>query len=134
MRIAEAGERYRLPFDLESVIALIVDFALTFVIKGTNEEDVRVRIEGPFEFVSPQGLSQINPEVATELGPVLVLANTNNPKLAATADGTLEMAFEGSYFVIVRAQSPSFEAWHVTVTNGPLMIGGPGGHVTIFDR
>ena len=66
-----------------------------------------------------------------ELGPAIELLRKSVREAIVQKAGELEITFDDG--TALRAPSDlKYEAWTLTVTDGPAIISGPGGKVTVF--
>jgi hypothetical protein len=120
-----------LSFELERVIYIRLDFALTFALERIALPHLDVRIEGPFRFQSPAGETRINPEDPSSNAPVLVLANRGAERLSCWPNGDLKIWFDNHRAILVSAEGP-YEAWTMSASDGLHVIGGPSSRLSVF--
>src|SRR5438445_881963 len=96
--LEKADDNFVLPVTGQLVTQLRIDYAITLL----TENDVQIRIEGPFVFQTPEGdRLEIDPEGdPTLLAPLLRLARSRIERGLASEDGRLELHFgEGQILV-----------------------------------
>ena len=131
MVITEASDRYDVDLADHKVMQCVVDFAFTLTLKK-GEQGVTIRVEGPFSMTRGGRTYELYAEGRPgELGPAVELSRTSVRAAVVYKTGELKMTFDDG--TVVRVPSdPEYEAWTLTVTDGPLIVSGPGGKLTVF--
>lgn len=115
------------------VVSCMIDFGFCLNLE-LDQAQVHIRISSPFMF--RRGVNQwaLDPEERpSELGPVLHLCRAVATAGQVDVDGSLNLSFEGGDHLQV-SPDDHYEAWTLTVTNGPMLVSCPGGDLAIFDR
>jgi len=129
--ITESADRYDLDLKDHKVMQCVVDFAFTLELERLGQR-VTVRVEGPFTLSRGGQTHELDPELRPrELGPALDLTRTSVRAADVQKTGELELTFHDGAVLRV-ASDPKYEAWTLTVTNGPIIVSGPGGKLTFF--
>jgi hypothetical protein len=123
---------YHIAFDGGPPRMLCIDYAVTIHADAAGHS-LTIRIEGPFKFGGEGRVLELKPENTSSLAPILSLMTTSMESLTVSSTGDLRIQFTSGALLSVAAGG-QFEAWSVAVDNGPLMIGGPGKTVAVFDR
>lgn len=132
MKVVEVGGFYELSPSPESVAAFTADSAITLRLVGPHKEDLLVRIEAPFRLLDVGAARVVRPDDVTTMAPILDLVRRHVDRLRVARDGQLFISFSGGMAIEVDSEGP-FEAWHLTVTGGPMLIGGPDRTISVFD-
>jgi hypothetical protein len=129
--ISESADSFDVDLKGSKVMQCVVDFAFTLELKK-DEQRVTIRVEGPFELTRGDRTYELYAEGRpTELGPAMELSRTSVQTAVVRKTGDLEMTFDDG--TVLRVPSdPTYEAWTLTVTDGPIMVSGPEGKVTVF--
>lgn len=129
--ITEAADRYIVDLAQYKVVQCIVDFAFVMELEKDNER-VTIRLEGPFTLRRADKTDELDPEHRPgELGPAIELLRKSVREAIVQKAGELDMMFDDG--TALRAPSDlKYEAWTLTVTDGPVIVSGPGGKVTLF--
>ena len=129
--IIEHPDRYELDLRDSRVVRCIVDFAFTLEV-ARDDESATIRISGPFALRRGGAAWDLDPEAApAELGPALELSRTFVTSAIVQKNGELSLAFgDGSKLTV--PNNDDYEAWTLTVADGPLVVSVPGGTVTVF--
>jgi len=109
------------------VVQLGVDYRLWLRLEGGAE----IVIETPFLLRCECSSVRVDPEVVTEHVGVLALLHQRVRTAAASRSGLLRLAFHDGHELEV-APSDEFENWQVTLPDGRLYVGLPGGDVASF--
>ncbi|MBV8527085.1 MAG: hypothetical protein JOZ75_02085 [Candidatus Dormibacteraeota bacterium] len=109
-----------------------MDLAFTLELERETSR-ATLRIEGRFTLRMPAGREvQLDPENdAAGLGPALALCRATLETSDAHPDGSLALLFANGASVMV-PPDPEFEAWTLTISDGSMMVSGPGGRLTSF--
>lgn len=128
--IVEQCDRYVLQLDGATVDRCYVDHAFGLVILVAGQA-VEVRIEGEFQLFRGSVELRLSASRARELGVALELFAQAIGEIVARKDGCLEVDFmDGSRISV--APDTDFEAWQVAGPGGLLLVGLPGGGVSIW--
>ena len=129
--IIESADRYDLDLSGHTVIQCVVDLAFTLELQGRRQRTT-VRIEGPFTLSAADKTYELDAEARPrDLGPALELTRRSIRGAVVHKTGNLELTFDDG--AVLRAPSHhQYEAWTLTVTNGPIIVSGPGGRLTFF--
>jgi hypothetical protein len=129
--ITEAADRYEVDLKGHKVMQCVVDFAFTLELERLGQR-VTVRVEGPFTLSRGGQTRELDAELRPrELGPALDLTRTSVRAADVQKSGDLELTFDDGTILRV-ASDPKYEAWTLTVTDGPIIVSGPGGKLTFF--
>ena len=132
MRVVEAGGFFELSPAPELVTGVRVDTSLVLMLVGPGSVGLLIRIEAPFRLRDGRLIHEVHPGDTSTVAPVLSLIRRRVSRLRAARDGRLLANFEGGMAIEVEADGP-FESWHITVTGGPMLIGGPDRTISVFD-
>jgi hypothetical protein len=129
--ITDAADRYEVDLEGYKVMECAADLAFTLELAGRNQR-VTVRLTGTFSLTRGGETYRLDAESRPhELGPALELSRTSVRKAVVRKTGELEMEFsDGSNLRVM--SDPDYEAWTLTFTNGPIIVSGPGGKLTLF--
>lgn len=111
----------------QTVVQLGVDYRFWLRLEGGAE----IVIETPFLLRCESSSVRVDPEVVTEHVGVLALLHQRVRTAAASRSGLLRLAFHDGHELEV-APSDEFENWQVTLPDGRLYVGLPGGDVASF--
>ncbi len=111
----------------QTVIQLGLDYRFWLRIEGGAE----IVIETPFLLRRECSSVRIDPEGVTEHAHVLPLLHQRVRTAAASRSGLLRLAFHDGH-ELEAAPSDEFENWQVTLPDGRLYVGMPGGDVASF--
>ncbi|MBA3278471.1 MAG: hypothetical protein H0U22_07095 [Geodermatophilaceae bacterium] len=111
----------------QTVVQLGVDYRFWLRLEGGAE----IVIETPFLLRCECSSVRVDPEVVTEHVGVLALLHQRVRTAAASRSGLLRLAFHDGHELEV-APSDEFENWQVTLPDGRLYVGLPGGDVASF--
>ena len=129
--ITESADRYEVDLKGHKVMQCVVDFAFTLELERLGQR-VTVRVEGPFTLSRGGQTHELDAEQRPrELGPALDLTRTSVRAAGVEKSGELELTFDDGTILRV-ASDPEYEAWTLTVTDGPIIVSGPGGELTFF--
>jgi uncharacterized protein DUF6188 len=129
--ITESADRYEVDLKDHKVMQCVVDFAFTLELERLGQR-VTVRLEGPFTLSRDGQTHEMDAELRPrELGPALDLTRTSVRAADVQKTGELELTFDDGAVLWV-GSDPNFEAWTLTVTDGPIIVSGPGGKLTFF--
>jgi hypothetical protein len=129
--IAESADRYDLDLNGHKVTQCLVDFAITLELERRGQR-ITVRVEGPFTLSAAGETHELSAEARPrELGPALELSRRSIRAAVVHKTGDLELTFDDDSVLRVPSD-PQYEAWTLTVTDGPIIVSGPGGKLTFF--
>ena len=129
--ITEALDHYDVDLGGYKVMQCVVDFAFTLEL-NKDKQRVTIRVTGPFVLSRLGETLELDAEAdPAGLGPALELSRTSLRAAVIRKTGELQLTFDDG--AIVRVPShPEYEAWTLTVTDGPIVVSGPGGKLTFF--
>jgi Family of unknown function (DUF6188) len=129
--ITESADGYDVDLKGHKVMQCVVDFAFTLELERMGQRTT-VRVEGPFVLSQGDETHELDAEARPrELGPALELSRTSVRSGVVHKTGGLELTFDDGAVLRVPSE-PKYEAWTLTVTDGPMIICGPGGKLTFF--
>jgi hypothetical protein len=129
--ITEAADHHDVNLGGFKVMQCVVDHAFTLELDKERQR-VTIRVSGPFSLTQGGAMEQFDAEAnPTGLGPALGLSRTSVHTAVMHNTGDLELAFEDGSVMRVPSDA-DYEAWTLTVTDGPMVVGGPGGKLTFF--
>jgi len=111
----------------QTVVQLGLDYRFCLRIEGGTE----IVIQTPFLLRRECSSVRIDPEVVTEHAHVLPLLHQRVRTAAASRLGLLRLTFHDGHELEV-APCDEFENWQVTLPDGRLYVGMPGGDVASF--
>ena len=97
-------------------------------------DDYFIRIESPFEIVSPGSVIKLSPEddAAPNFDPLIKLVGQRIIEAEISDKGTLKVHFENSVSLSVEAD-PEYEAWTVTGPAGLIIVCLAGGELSVWN-
>lgn len=129
--ITHASGHRRVDIGGFKVVQCVVDMAFTLHL-SKEKQRVMVQVTGPFALARHEELLELDAEVdPTGLGPALALSRTSVETAVIDESGELELTFADGAFLRVPPH-PEYEAWTLTLTDGPIVVSGPGGKLTFF--
>jgi len=129
--ITEAADRHDVDLGGYKVMQCVVDYAFTLELNKERQR-VTIRVSGPFSLNRGDAIEEFDAETnPTGLGPALELSRTSVRTAVVHKTGNLELAFDDGSVMRVPSD-PEYEAWTLTVTDGPIVVSGPEGKLTFF--
>ncbi len=125
--VGESG--YEIELGGLSVLYCMVDYGFTICF----EQNVTIRIEGPFTYRRDEKSWELDPEHQPEgLGPTLTLPRTKGRGGTVDLDGILRLTFDDGTELVVPPDE-HYEAWTLS-TNDGLLVCCPGGQIAFFGK
>ena len=129
--ITEAADHHEVDLGGYKVMQCVVDYAFTLELNKERQR-VTIRVESPFSLTHGDAVDEFDAEAnPTGLGPALGLSRTTVSTAVVHKTGDLELGFEDGSVIRVPSDA-EYEAWTLTVTDGPIVVSGPGGKLTFF--
>lgn len=117
LQLTEMPDHWVLPLAGHEVDQCQLDYAITLVLADRPTEHTELRIEAPFELLSPDGQTiQLDPERTMELTPALALLHQTVDHVFAYKDGRLELVSTAGLMIRVPV-GKGFEAWQLAGPN-----------------
>ena len=130
MTLIEEEDGWQLVLVAGVVRLLQIDYTLGFIL-GDAHDDAKLTVENECRLIQSGREAELIPEESSSLSPILAFANAKVSGISVRKTGHLKLEF-GSGARLEVGPDERYEAWHLGLSIGVLMVCAPGGEVALF--